>query len=101
MYYLKNEQECFIRFKATSAQREWLYRPNKTRPASFLNAGFKIAGGCRLQPAFSGHLPAIFKRERRCFFAFHVIDSEQETIYSVEDDPFDCGMRRSSEAESD
>jgi hypothetical protein len=24
MYYLKNEQECFIRFKATSAQREWL-----------------------------------------------------------------------------
>ena len=23
-YYLKNEQECFIRFKATSAQREWL-----------------------------------------------------------------------------
>jgi hypothetical protein len=22
MYYLKNEQECFIRFKATSAQRE-------------------------------------------------------------------------------
>jgi hypothetical protein len=24
MYYLKNEQECFIRFKATSAQRKWL-----------------------------------------------------------------------------
>jgi hypothetical protein len=24
MYYLKNSQECFIRFKATSAQREWL-----------------------------------------------------------------------------
>ena len=24
MYYLKNKQECFIRFKATSAQREWL-----------------------------------------------------------------------------
>jgi hypothetical protein len=24
LYYLKNEQECFIRFKATSAQREWL-----------------------------------------------------------------------------
>jgi hypothetical protein len=24
MYYLKNEQNCFIRFKATSAQREWL-----------------------------------------------------------------------------
>ncbi len=28
-------------------------------------------------------------------------DSEQETIYSVEDDPLDCGMRSSSEAESD
>jgi hypothetical protein len=37
MYYLKNEQECFIRFKATSASG---FRPNKTRPASFLN-GFK------------------------------------------------------------
>ena len=24
MYCLINEQECFIRFKATSAQREWL-----------------------------------------------------------------------------
>jgi hypothetical protein len=23
-YYLKHEQECFIRFRATSAQREWL-----------------------------------------------------------------------------
>ena len=65
------------------------------------NAGFKIAAGCRLQPAFSGHLPAIFKQERQCFFRISVIDSEQETIYSVEDDPFDCGMRSSSEAESD
>ena len=35
------------------------------------------------------------------FFRISVIDSEQETIYSVEDDPFDCGMRSSSEAESD
>ena len=26
------------------------------------------------------------------FFRISVIDSEQETIYSVEDDPFDCGM---------
>jgi hypothetical protein len=63
--------------------------------------GFKIAAGCRLQPAFSGHLPAIFKQERQCFFRISVIDSEQETIYSVEDDPFDCGMTSSSEAESD
>ena len=64
-------------------------------------SGFKIAAGCRLQPAFSGHLPAIFKQERQCFFRISVIDSEQETIYSVEDDPFDCGMGSSSEAESD
>jgi hypothetical protein len=36
------------------------------------------------------------------FFRISIIDSEQETlIYSVEDDPFDCGMRSSSEAESD
>ena len=36
-YCLINEQECFIRFKATSASG---FRPNKTRPASLLN-GFK------------------------------------------------------------
>jgi hypothetical protein len=35
-------------------------------------SGFKIAAGCRLQPAFSGHLPAIFKQERQCFFAFQL-----------------------------
>jgi hypothetical protein len=39
MYYLKNEQKCFIRFKATRAGASG-FRPNKTRPASFLN-GFK------------------------------------------------------------
>jgi hypothetical protein len=38
-YYLKNEQECFIRFKARARSASG-FRPNKTRPASFLN-GFK------------------------------------------------------------
>ena len=28
-------------------------------------------------------------------------DSEQEAVHSIEDDPLDCGMRSSSEAESD
>ena len=36
MYYLKHEQECFIRYKDTSAKREWLCT-NKTRHASVLN----------------------------------------------------------------
>jgi hypothetical protein len=36
-YCLINEQEWFIRFKATSAQREW-FRPNKPQPASLLNS---------------------------------------------------------------
>ena len=35
-YYLKNEQECFIRFKARARSASG-FRPNKTRPASFLN----------------------------------------------------------------
>ena len=28
-------------------------------------------------------------------------DSEPEAVHSIEDDPLDCGMRSSSEAESD
>ena len=28
-------------------------------------------------------------------------DSEQETVHSIEDDPLNCGMRSSSEVESD
>ena len=37
MYYLKNEQQCFIRFKTTSAARACGFRPDKTRDASSLN----------------------------------------------------------------
>ena len=40
MYYLKNEQQCFIRFKTTSAAHVSGFRPDKTRDASSLN-GFK------------------------------------------------------------
>ena len=40
LYYLKNEQQCFIRFKTTSAARASGFRPDKTRDASYLN-GFK------------------------------------------------------------
>ena len=38
--YLKNEQECFIRSVLLRARSASGFRPNKTRPASFLN-GFK------------------------------------------------------------
>ena len=37
MYYLKNEQQCFIRFKTTSAACASGFRPDKTCDASFLN----------------------------------------------------------------
>ena len=35
MYYLKNEQQCFIRFKTTSAARASGFRPDKTRDGEF------------------------------------------------------------------
>ena len=36
-YYLKNEQECFIIGLKPRARSASGFRPNKTRPASFLN----------------------------------------------------------------